>query len=138
MLVNGFLAFFYGTVVVGLTQFFTGFVGNGVERYLLGIVVLVACFFLQRGINVGQCTIVIGIVFGVEGMPPSALRRIFLRRAPDGTHRDDGDEYDGVCQVSDKDILLFHFFRIPFHSFAMAKIMMLTKMMVAPDGTLSM
>ena len=68
------------------------FVGNGVERYLLGIVVFVARFFFQRGINVGQCTIIIGIVFGVEGMPPSALRRILLRRATDGTHRDDNEQ----------------------------------------------
>ena len=111
VLVNGFLAFFDGTVVVTLTYFTATLVGNGVEWNLLGIVVLVACFFLQRGINIGECTIIIGIVSGVEGMPPSALRRILLRRTSDGTHRDD-DEHDGVCQVSCRVLMLFHFFWI--------------------------
>ena len=111
MLVNGFLAFFDGTVVVAFTYFAATLVGNGVEWNLLGIVVLVASFFLQRGINIGEGTIIIGIVSGVEGMPPSALRRILLRRATDGTHRDD-DEHEGVCQVPCMVMMLFHFFWI--------------------------
>ena len=78
---DGLLAFLDGTVEVGLADFPAVLVAHGVERNLLGIVVLVSRLFLQRTIDIGECNIIIGVVLCIKGVPPSALRCILLRRA---------------------------------------------------------
>ena len=87
MLVDGFLALLDGTVEVRLAEISAVLVAYGIEGEHLCIVVLVALFFLQRAIYIGKCAIIIGIVSCVEGMPPSALRSILLRRASGETHQ---------------------------------------------------
>ena len=81
MLVDGFLAFLDSTVEVGFTQIAAVPVAYGIERNLLRKVVPVAFFLLQRPVDISHGTIIIGIVSGIKGMPPPALRRILLRRA---------------------------------------------------------
>ena len=81
VLMDGLLAFLDGAVEVGLADFPAVLVAHGIERNLLGIVVLVSRLFLQRTIDIGECTIIIGVVLCIKGVPPSALRCILLRRA---------------------------------------------------------
>ena len=81
MLVNGFLAFLDGAVVVRLAQFAAVLVANRIIRNHFRVIVLISVFLFERAFDIGYGTIIIGVVSGVEGMPPSALRRILLRRA---------------------------------------------------------
>ena len=81
MLVNGFLAFLDGAVVVRLAQFAAVLVANRIIRNHFRVIVLISVFLFERAFYIGYGTIIIGVVSGVEGMPPSALRRILLRRA---------------------------------------------------------
>ena len=81
MLVNGFLAFLDGAVVVRLAQFAAVLVANRIIRNHFRVIVLISVFLFERAFYIGYGTIIIGVVSGVEGMPPSALRCIFLRRA---------------------------------------------------------
>ena len=67
----GFLAFLYRSVVAGFPQLTAAFVANSIERNQFSEVVFVAIFLFQRTVNIGQRTIVIGIVMGVEGLPPA-------------------------------------------------------------------
>ena len=78
---DGLLAFLDGAVEVGLADFPAVLVAHGIERNLLRKVVPVAFFLLQRPVDISHGTIIIGIVSGIKGMPPPALRRILLRRA---------------------------------------------------------
>ena len=80
MLTDGLLALLDGTVVLTLTQVTTLLVGHHVEGDHLRIVVLVALLFLQIAVDEGLRTVIIGIIAGVERMPPSGATRVFLRR----------------------------------------------------------
>ena len=86
---DGFLTLLDGPVEIGLAQFAAALVAYGVEGNEFGEVVLIAVFFLQRTVDVGQRTVVVGIVTGIEGVPPTGLGGILLR----GTSY--GREYDG-------------------------------------------
>ena len=75
---DGFLGLLDGLVKATLTQFAALLVGHGVERDELGVVILVAVFLGQRAVYVGQRTIIIGVVSGIERVPPPRLCRILL------------------------------------------------------------
>ena len=93
---DGLLALLYGLLVVALSYFLRGFVRDGVEGYHFREVVLVAIFLLQRGINIGQGSVVVSIVAGVERVPPTALRSILLRRT--AYHQPCQDQQQERCQ----------------------------------------
>ena len=78
---NGFLTLLDGAVEVALAKFAALLVANGVEGNYFGEVVFVALFLFERTVDIGQGSIIIGVILGVEGMPEARLRRIFLRRA---------------------------------------------------------
>ena len=100
---DGFLTFLDGTVVVVLAQFAAVLVAYGIKGDDFGIVVLVALFFLERGIDISQGAIIVYIVLGVEGMQPSVARSIFLRRTT--CHGDEGYDED---EDNMKGRMLFH------------------------------
>ena len=79
MLVDGFLAFQDSCLVIALAKFATVLVGYGIERDHLSEVVLVAILLFQTSIDICQSTIIIGIITGIERMPPPAPRSILLR-----------------------------------------------------------
>ena len=78
---NGFLTFLYGAVKVGLARLARAFVAYGVERNKFGEIVFVAVLLLQRAVNVGERSVIISVVTGVEGVPPTCLCCVFLRGA---------------------------------------------------------
>ena len=81
MQLDGLLAFLYGSVKIGCTQLLASLVADRIKRYSLGVVVLIACFFLLRTFYVSQGSVIISIIAGIESMPPTRARRILLRRA---------------------------------------------------------
>ena len=66
MQLDGLLTFLYGLVIVALSQFAALLVSYRVHGYHLGKVVLVAFFLLKRGVDVGQGTVIVGIVPCIE------------------------------------------------------------------------
>ena len=78
VLMDSLLGFLYGSVVVAFAQFATGFIANRVERNDFCEIVAVSFFLLKRSIHIGHCTVVIGVVARIEGVPPAGLGRIFL------------------------------------------------------------
>mgnify|MGYP003523790771 FL=1 len=83
MLLDSFLTFRDGPVEVAFTYLAAALVAYCVERDDFGIVVLVVLFFIQRTFDVGQCTIVIGVVARSERVPPTALGGVLLRGTSD-------------------------------------------------------
>ena len=81
MLLDGFLRFLDGTRKVTLAKVATLFVAYGIEWNQFRVVVLVAVFLLDSTVNKSLLTIEVGVVTGVERMPPSGLWRILLGRA---------------------------------------------------------
>ena len=75
------LAFLDGFVEVAFTYLLALFVANGVERYYLSEIVLVATFFLERTVDICLIAVVHDIVFRLKRMPTPSLRSVFLRRA---------------------------------------------------------
>ena len=71
MLVDGFLAFLDGTVVLSLTDVAALLVADHIERDELRIIVLVALLFLEVSLDKGLRAIKISIVAGIEGVPPA-------------------------------------------------------------------
>ena len=88
VLLDGLLTLLDGPVEVGRAQVFRVFVAHRVEGEHLGEVVLVALLLGQRAVDIGQRTIIIGIITGGERMPPASLRRILLGRTRTNHHRD--------------------------------------------------
>ena len=78
---DGFLAFLNGSVEVAAPEALAVFVAYGIEWYDFGVVVLVAVLLLERTVDIGEGSVVIGVVFGSERLPKTALRRVLLRRA---------------------------------------------------------
>ena len=81
MLFDSLLRFLYGARKIALAQVATLFVAYGIEWNQFRVVVLVAVFLLDSTVNKGLLTIEIGVVTGIERMPPSGLWRILLGRA---------------------------------------------------------
>ena len=79
MQLDGFLRFLDGSVEIALADFFRVLVADGVERNQLGEVVLVALFFLQGSVDIGQVAVVVDVVACRERMPPARLRCVLLR-----------------------------------------------------------
>ena len=81
MLLDGFLRFLYGARKIALAKVATLFVAYSIEWNQFREVVLVAVFLLDSTVNKGLLTIEVGVVTGVERMPPSGLWRVLLGRA---------------------------------------------------------
>lgn len=71
MACNGLLGFLDGPVKIGFTEFTATLVANSVEGNHLGEIVFVALFFFQATVNIRLCTIIIGVIPGIERMPPT-------------------------------------------------------------------
>ena len=81
MLLDSLLRLLYGARKIALAQVATLFVAYGIEWNQFRVVVLVAVFLLDSTVNKSLLTIEIGVVTGVERMPPSGLWRVLLGRA---------------------------------------------------------
>ena len=81
VLLDSLLRLLYGARKIALAQVATLFVAYGIERNQFRVVVLVAVLLLNGTVNKGLLTIEVGVVTGVERMPPSGLWRILLGRA---------------------------------------------------------
>ena len=68
---DGLLAFLYGSLIVALAKFTTCLVAHGIERQHLGVVVLVAVLFLQRGIDICQRAVIVCVISCCECLPPT-------------------------------------------------------------------
>ena len=75
---DGFLTLLDGFVEVALTDFLTVLVAHRVEGNHLREIVTMTILLFQGSIDIGLRTIKIGVVFGVEGMPPTRLRRVLI------------------------------------------------------------
>ena len=75
---DGLLRLLHGLVEISLSQFSRRLVADRIERNHLGEVVFVALLFLERAVDIGQVTIIIGIIAGRERMIPARLRRVLL------------------------------------------------------------
>lgn len=79
MQLYGLLRFLYRTVEIGLAKIAACLVANGIERYHLREIILVAALFGQRSVYKCLASVIISIVSGVERMPPTALAGVLLR-----------------------------------------------------------
>ena len=68
------------------------FVANGMQRQHLGEVVLVAFLFLKSAVDIGQLTIIIGIVSCSKRLPETAPCRVFMHRAGRQQRADDDNQ----------------------------------------------
>lgn len=75
---DGFLTLLDGFVEVALTDFLTVLVAHRVEGNHLREIVTMTILLFQGSIDIGLRTIKIGVVFSVEGMPPTRLRRVLI------------------------------------------------------------
>ena len=87
---DGLLALLDGALVVALAQFAGSFVAYGIEGNHLREVVLDAVFLFDGSIDIGLRAVIVGVVFGHEGMPPARLRGVLLR----GASRQDCKSYE--------------------------------------------
>ncbi len=75
---DGLLRLENGLVEIGLAQLLAILVAHRIEGDNLGVVVLVACLFLQGTLDVGLLAIKIGIVTGMKRVPPPGSSCILL------------------------------------------------------------
>ena len=77
---NSLLTFLDSLLEVALAQLLRLLVADSIKGNQLRKVILVAVFLLQRAVDIGQRTIIVSIITGIERVPPSALRSVLLRR----------------------------------------------------------
>ena len=81
VLLDGLGRLLDGAVEVGFAQIAALLVAYGVQGYQLGAVVAVALLLLQTALDESLRTVEVGVVAGIEGMPPARFGCVVLRRA---------------------------------------------------------
>ena len=71
MLVDGFLTFLDGTVVLTLANLSALLVANHIEWNQFCIVVLVTFLFLKVSVDKGLGAVEVSVIASIEGMPPA-------------------------------------------------------------------
>ena len=83
---DGLLHLLHRAVEVALAQRAALFVANGIEWQYLGVVVLVAFFFLQGTVDIGLRAVEVGVISGGKRLPGAADTCVFVCRTSGHQH----------------------------------------------------
>ena len=100
MLTDSLLHLLDTTVELSLAQVFAALVGNRVEGYQLRMVVMIAVLLLQTSLYESLRTVEIGVIAGIERVPPSIGCCILLGRASHHCHHENQQYDDGSLRMT--------------------------------------